>query len=254
MKAVLGHEPTGAAAAIARRHMLVVGLDAAYPPQSSVDPASKRLIGFNVDVALRVAALLKTNVTFVTPGWDKMPSALRKGSCDVAIDSLPITVANRLVMSFTVPYVYERAVVLVPSSAAPPSDAAQLQGLTVGAVVQSTYQLWLEKLGGVNVQIYPEEGEATDALMAGKVEGVMTDQATAYRLIDGGAPFAQGGPFFYQPLGMATAPGQADLTTLLNHAIAEMRRDGSLARISAKWYSGHDLTKAPPPGLPRYTP
>jgi ABC-type amino acid transport substrate-binding protein len=254
IKGILGHDPTGVAATVAQKRTLVVGLDAAYPPQSSVDPSSKRLIGFNVDVALRVAAIIKTNVTFVTPGWDRIPSALGKGRCDVAIDSLPITTAGRRVMAFTAPYVYQDAALLVPSSAAALNGAAQLQGLTIGAVVQSVYQLWLEKLGGVNVQIYAEEGDATDALMAGKVAGVMTDQATAYRLIDGGAPFAQRGPFFFQPLGFATAPGQTDLVALLNHVIARMRRDGSLARISAKWYNGHDLTKAPPAGLPRYEP
>jgi len=254
IKEILGHDPTGVAATVAQKRMLIVGLDAAYPPQSSVDPSTRRLIGFNVDVALKIAALLKTDVTFVTPGWDTMPAALSKGRCEVAVDSLPITPANRSVMMFTAPYVYEKAVLLVPGSAAPLTDASQLQGLTVGAVVQSVYQLWLERLGGVNVQIYAEEGDATDALMAGKVSGVMTDQATAYRLIDGGAPFALRGPFFYQALGLATAPGQADLVALLNHAVAEMGRDGSLARISAKWYDGHDLTKAPPAGLPRYVP
>lgn len=205
IRSILGHQPTGVAATVASKHTLVVGLDAAYPPQSSVDPSSKRLIGFNVDVALRVAAILKTDITLVTPGWDTMPSALDKGRCDVAIDSLPITANDRHV-AFTAPYFYQRAVLLVPSNGPALTSAAQLQGLTIGAVVQSTYQLWLENLGGVNVQIYAEQGDATDALVAGKIAGVMTDQATAYRLIDGGEPLAMRGPFFYQALGMATAP------------------------------------------------
>ena len=43
---ILGHAPTGLAKKIAQRGYIIVSNDPNYPPQSSVDPTTKKLIGF----------------------------------------------------------------------------------------------------------------------------------------------------------------------------------------------------------------
>ena len=48
---ILGHAPTGLAATIVNRGSVIVANDANYPPQSSVDQATGKLVGFDVDVA-----------------------------------------------------------------------------------------------------------------------------------------------------------------------------------------------------------
>ena len=251
MTTVLGHAPTGAAATVAKDGALTVAVDAAYPPQSSIDPSSKELVGFNVDVADAIGELLHARVRFVTPVWDKVPVALQKGEAQVAVDSLPITVASRKRMAFTTPYVYQNAVVAVLSGAAPATSAADLQGTTIGVVAQSVYQSWLQQQGTVTVRPFTSESDAADALRAGKIGGLMSAQADVWQLIEGGAPFEIRGPFFYQPLGLATAHGQDDLLAVLNDALAKLRTDGTLARLSEKWYGGHDITRRSA-GVPRY--
>ncbi|HMK93562.1 MAG TPA: transporter substrate-binding domain-containing protein [Thermoleophilia bacterium] len=253
MTRLLGHAPTGAAATVAKTGVLTVAVDAAYPPQSSIDPSSKELVGFNIDVADRIGALLQAKVRFVTPVWDKIPLALRKGEANVAVDSLPITASSSAGVAFTTPYVYQNAAVAVLSGGAPLTSAADLQGTTVGVVAQSVYQLWLQNLGTVTVRPFASESDAADALRAGSIGGLMTAQADGWQLIDGGAPFELRGPFFYQPLGLATARGQLDLIAVLNAALARLRADGTLAGLSEKWYGGHDITKRSA-GVPRYQP
>ncbi len=253
-RAILGHAPTGTAAAVVQKKTLIVAVDGAFPPQSSLDPSSKQLVGFNIDVARRVGAILGLKVEFVIPAWDTVARTLADGTCDVAIDSLPITKSARNALSFGAPYAYQQAVVLVPSAASPPASVTQLQGSTVGAVAQSVFERWLQKIGGVSVVSYGDISGAIADLNAGKIGAVMTDQANAWSAIASGESLAIGGPFFYEPLGFATAMGQTDLSALFDHAIASMRGDGSLARISAKWYGGHDLSKAPAAGLALYAP
>jgi len=253
MKGILDHAPTGVAATVAQKQLLVVAVDSAYPPQSSVDPSSHQLVGFNIDVANKVGQALGAKVEFVTPAWDKMAATLKKGTADVAIDSLPITASSRATMAFTSPYVYQDAVVVVLTGAAPASSSADLQGTTIGVVAQSVYQLWLEQLGGVTVRSYTQEADAADAVRAGRIGGLMTDQGQAWQLVDSGAPFELRGPFFYQPLGFATARGQDDLVAVLDHVIAAMRADGTLRRLSEKWYGGHDVTRKPSASVPHYS-
>jgi len=254
MTKVLGHAPAGAAATVARTGVLTVAVDAAFPPQSSIDPSSKELVGFNVEVADRLGELLGAKVRFVTPVWDKVPAALRKGEAEVAVDSIPITAAARETMSFTKPYAYQNAVLAVLSGSAPASSAADLQGVTVGVVAQSVYQFWLQQQGGVTVRPFTNESDAADALRSGRIGGLMTAQTDVWELIEGGAPFEPRGPFFSQPLGLATAHGENDLVAVLDDALATLRRDGTLARLSQKWYGGHDVSHRPPAGVPRYEP
>ncbi|HMK93526.1 MAG TPA: transporter substrate-binding domain-containing protein, partial [Thermoleophilia bacterium] len=254
MTRLLGHAPAGAAATVARSGVLTVAVDAAYPPQSSIDPSSKELVGFNVDVAEKLGDLLGAKVRFVTPVWDKVPTALRKGEAEVAVDSIPITAATRETMSFTKPYAYQNAVLAVLSGSAPATSVADLQGVTVGVVAQSVYQFWLQQQGGVVVRPFTDESDAADALRGGRVGGLMTAQTDVWELIDGGAPFEPRGPFFYQPLGLATAQGQDDLVAALDDALAKLRADGTLTRLSEKWYGGHDVSHRPPASVPRYQP
>ena len=252
-KVILGHVPTGLAANVAQQGVLTVANDADNAPQSSLDPTTKQLVGFDVDVAKRVGEILGLSIEFVNPNWDAVPAGLQKGSYDVAIGSIPITTTHSKTMSFTDPYAYDAAVVLVKQGTAKIGSADQLKGKTIGVAVQTVYQLWLQQLGGVAVRTFTSQADAYAALREGQVDGVMTGQADAYAAIDASKPLALSGPdFFYQPLGMATDLNQADLIAVLNHAIEVMRKDGSLTRISEKWYGGHDLTQPPAAGTPRF--
>ncbi len=56
--AILGHAPTGLAADIATKGEVIVANDSNYAPQSSVDPTTKEVVGFDVDVAKGMAEIL----------------------------------------------------------------------------------------------------------------------------------------------------------------------------------------------------
>ena len=250
---ILGHLPTGRAANVAAAKKLIVANAADNPPQSFIDPTSKQLVGFDVDVAKRVGEILGVDVEFVNPNWDNVAAGLAKNSYDVAIGSIPITSTRAKTMSFTAPYAYQSAEVLTRRGDPAITSTADLQGKTIGVDVQSVYQFWLQQLGGVAVRVFNDETDAYQALREGQVDGVMTSQAAAGAALDASKSLEASGPvFFYQPLGFATATGQPDLVKVLDHAIAQMRKDGSLARISKKWYGGEDLTRAPSDSVPRF--
>ena len=51
-----------------------------------------------------------------------------------------------------------------------------------------------------------------------------------------------GEPFSRQEAGVALRKGNDDLLKAVDQAIAEMQKDGSLAKLSEKWF-GADVTK-----------
>ena len=72
---LLGHPPTGLAREVLDRGTLLVANDANYAPQSSLDPTTKQLVGFDVDVAKATGAILGIPVKFVNPTWETVPTA-----------------------------------------------------------------------------------------------------------------------------------------------------------------------------------
>ena len=76
---ILGHAPTGLAATIVNRGSVIVANDANYPPQSSVDQATGKLVGFDVDVAKKMGELLDLTVDFKNPAWETIPGRTPAG-------------------------------------------------------------------------------------------------------------------------------------------------------------------------------
>ena len=62
------------------------------------------LIGFEIDVAKKVAADMGVGIEFVPTAWSRIIPALIAGKFDVIISGMSITPARNLSVNFTIPY------------------------------------------------------------------------------------------------------------------------------------------------------
>lgn len=246
---VLGHAPTGLAKTIIDRGSLVVCDDANYPPQSSIDK-SGNLVGFDVDVAKMTAQILGLKPDIQTADWTSIPTSLQADRYDVSIGSMTITKQREQQLSFTDPYYYTTGQVMVKVGTPLLTSAASLKGKTIGCGAQTTYYYWMTALGGVKIKAYATDADAFPDLANGRLNGVMSAGATEMAAIASGQPFQLSGkPMYYERLAFATRQAEPDFIALLNYAIAQMHKNGTLAQLSAKWYNGQDYT-VPPTGVP----
>jgi polar amino acid transport system substrate-binding protein len=242
---ILGDAPTGAAARIVERGTMVVANDADYPPQSSVDETTRELVGFDVDVAKRVAEILGLEVSFKNPDWETIPTSLKQRRTDVSIGSMAITPEHDKVVDFTRPYYFAPAQVVAQQGGPQITGAGDLAGKRIGVGLASVYRDYLAEKTEAVVRTYPADSDAFPDLLAGELDFVLTAQQTAQLAIRaGGALEFSGDPLFYEPLGMAVAEGESDWVKLLDYAVATMHEDGSLSDLSRTWYDGLDLTVA----------
>jgi polar amino acid transport system substrate-binding protein len=249
---ILGHAPTGLAKQIADQGLIVVADDANFPPQSYIDDKGD-LVGFDVDVAEKVAQVLDLKVKFVNPTWDAVPAGLQAGRYDVSIGSMTITSAAQQTLDFTSPYYYTEAQMVVKRGSPPIASLQQAKGQTIGVAAQSTYYFYLVAVGGINVKMYSSDAAALSDLKNGRLNGVLTANVIADQAIAAGEPFALSGPpLFYEPRAFAVRKGESDLLTLLNYAIKTMQQDGSLESFAKKWYGAVNLTQPPPSSVPSY--
>ncbi len=89
---------------IQRRGALKVGVSTFEP--WAMRNRSGELVGFEVDVAKKVAADMGVSVEFVPTSWDGIIPALLAGKFDVIIGGLSIRPARNLTINFTIPYAH----------------------------------------------------------------------------------------------------------------------------------------------------
>ncbi len=89
---------------ILRRGTLNVGL-ATFVPWSMRDKEGE-LIGFEIDVAKRLAEDLGVEVNLVPTAWDGIIPALLAGNFDVIISGMTVTPQRNLTVNFTIPYAH----------------------------------------------------------------------------------------------------------------------------------------------------
>jgi polar amino acid transport system substrate-binding protein len=240
---ILGHAPTGLAKTIVDRGSVLVANDADYAPQSSIDKATGKPVGFDVDAASQTGKILGLRVGFRNPAWETVPAGLQRGKFDVSIGSMAVTPELAKALSFTDPYYYTPGQVIVRQGGAQIARVSDLNGKTVGVAASSTFYDFLKRYPRIAVRIYGTDAAALSDLSDGNLDFVVTASSIGRQAITSGQPFAfSGKPLHFEDLAFAIKKGEPDWLSLLDYAVRRMHTDGTLTAMSKKWYDGLDLT------------
>src|SRR5665647_2495562 len=247
--AILGHEPTGLALDIVTKGKVVVANDSDYAPQSSVDPVTKEVVGFDVDVAKGMAEILGLSIKWEHPQWATIPSGLQNGRYDVSIGSMTsaidgVKVADRWkTLDFSEPYYYTSGQMFVKKGGMQVTGPEDVAGKTVGVGAQTTYYTYLKTKTKAVVKTYDTDVNAFPDLLNGNIDFVMTAGPTGQQAILQGKPMEfSGKPLYYEDLSMAAKKGETDWVNLLTYTVQQMHGVGALTAMSKQWYNGIDLT------------
>lgn len=240
---ILGKAPSGLAATIVERGSVIVANDANYPPQSSIDQATGDLVGFDVDVALKMGEILGLEVQFENPNWETIPAGLNQGQYDVSIGSMTVTPERDKELDFTEPYYYTSGQVFVKKGGPQIAGVDDLNGKKVGVGAATTYYDFLKANSKADVKTYTTDADTFPDLRNGNLDFVMTAGPTGQQAISQGQPFDfSGAPLYYEDLAFAIKQAEGDWLVMLNYAVNKMHQDGSLTAMSETWYNGLDLT------------
>ena len=248
---------------IKSKGQLVVSTDANYAPQSFLNDKGE-LDGFDIDVSKEVAKRLGVKIKFVTPDWDLIVAGKWGARWDLSIGSMTITSARAKVVNFSSPYYYTPAQFGVHKKNTSIKALDDFAGKTVGCGSGTTYETYLDpsqKLGigggekivhqvkNAKARIYSTDMEAVQDLALGdgvRSDGVLTSGFVIQEAIKKGIPIKSvGAPVYYEPLAAASdkaRSGSAALVKKVSEIFEAMHKDGTLTKLSMKWY-GFDVTK-----------
>lgn len=214
-----------------------------YPPFNFYDD-NDNVVGFDVDTGEEIAKRLGVELDYQTSAWDGLPDGLRAGRYDAILGSMAITEKRLETVSFTVPYYYSGAQLIVRKDSGI-TDADQMEGKEIGVVTGETFTEDAQNLGAT---VVPYEGvnQILMELLNGRVDGMITDRLVALngmtQIADGDELMMAGDLLRLEEMALAVRQEDNELREKLDEILEEMHADGTLAQISQKWHEGEDIT------------
>ncbi len=230
---------------VMKKGVLRVGMDT-FVPWAMRDKTGK-LIGFEIDVATRLAADMGVKVEFVPTKWSGIIPALLTGKFDVIIGGMGIIPSRNLKINFTQPYDYS-GMSLVASK----KLAAGFQSLedfnrpdVVLAVKLGSTSVMAAKRYMPKATLRQFDGEAQifQEVINGKAHAAVASAPTpAFQAIE--HPDTLFLPikdtFTKEPIGFAVRKGDADTLNFFNNWIQYVAAEGWLAERKAYWFMTQD--------------
>jgi polar amino acid transport system substrate-binding protein len=201
--------------------------------------ADGKIVGFEIDLMTEVGKRLGMDVSFTNIPFTGLFAAVQSGQIDAAVSSITITKKRLESVSFAQPY-YDSDQSLTVKADSGITGLAGMEGKIVGVDTGSTGDMWVTdhmgevKFGTVNK--YEGLQPAMLDLEAGRIDGYVSDipallyyvkDKPQFRVVERIKTGEQYSVMFNK---------DAPLAAKVNDVIAEMKKDGTLAKIYETWF------------------
>jgi ABC-type amino acid transport substrate-binding protein len=222
--------------------VLRIGTYFVNPPFEYVSEGKN--VGFEVDLMNEIARRLGLQPFFVNTQWELILQQMQDGLYDCIVGGITITPARQQMLAWSTPYMTTTLSLVVDSKRTPQiRSLADLKEAAVGVQAATTdydVAVRMQKRGQIKrVQVYPFDriNDAMGDLAAGRITAVMKVYPVAAwlaREIPGLRIVGQV-PDDPQPLGIGFDKNNPALVAAVNGILADMRRDGTYARLANRW-------------------
>lgn len=214
-----------------------VGIDPTYPPFAEWTP--DRIAGIEPDIARELGRRLGVETSILIMGYDGLYDALYTGEVDLILAGLRADPLFAGWVHYTAPY-FDAGQVLVARRDAPYQDMAALDGKTLAVEIASlgdqTAQRWQRRLDRLGIARHMLPQDALAAVERGEADAALVDTISA-RLYLPEHPALVRATATTAPDEYVIAIRDANyrLIDAVEHALGDMRTDGTLDRIIDRW-------------------
>lgn len=231
-------------AQIKERGKLLIGTEGTYAPYTFHDESGK-LVGYDVEVAEAIAAKLGVKAEFVESNWDSLIAGLDAVRYDVVINQVTITEERLQKYDFSTPYTISRAALIVGKDNNDIKSFEDLKGKKAAQGLTSNYAQLAESYGAKLVSADGSFSKAIELVSTKRAVATINDQVSFYdflkqkpdapvKLVDTLDDASKNAVLIRK--------GNDTFVEAVNKALDEITKDGTLAKISDKYF-GADVTK-----------
>ncbi len=229
---------------IQKQGVIRVGLST-FVPWAMKDKTGE-LIGFEIDVARKLAEDMGVKVEFVPTNWSGIIPALLTGKFDVIIGGMGITPQRNLKVNFTIPYDYSGMSMVAhrekAGRLATIDDFNKPEVIIAVRMGTTAEQAARKYMPEAVLRVFENESQALQELNLGRVHAVVASapmpvfHALKYpdRLF---VPLKEN--FTREPIGFAIRKGDYDALNFFNNWITNMHAQGFLEERKAFWFESN---------------
>ena len=220
--------------------IIKMGVSADFPPFESYADDAVTFVGFDIDLMQEICNRLGMELQIKDMNFDAIVTAVQTGKLDVGVSGITITDERKESVAFSDPYFVASQSILVQKDSPITSYEDLVNGdYTAGVQLGTTGDIMAsEKISG-RVSQYEKYGDALAALLAGKNDCMVLDTgvadafAAANDLVVVGT---FGEATDSENYGIAIAKENTELLEKVNGALAEMKEDGFIDELTAKYF------------------
>ncbi|MDR2018206.1 MAG: transporter substrate-binding domain-containing protein [Syntrophobacterales bacterium] len=226
---------------IMKKGELVVGTSGDYPPFSAKSKDGK-LMGFDVDLAGMIADAMNLKVKVIQIPFVDLLTSLETGKIDMVVSAMTITTKRNLKFAFVGPYfVSGQALLTTEETAIRVGNIKEINkaDFVLAVPAGTTSELIAKKyLKSTQLIVTNDMDSAAKLLLDGKVNAVLTDNATAtvvsFRFNSKG--IISTGPITFELIGIAIPGDDSLFINFLENLIGTLKAGGELDELTEKWF------------------
>lgn len=223
--------------------VLKIGTEGTYAPFTFHDGSGK-LVGFDVEIAEAIAQKLGVKPQFLEGKWDGLIAGLDSKRYDTVINEVGITDARKQKYDFSEPYIASKAVLIVRDNDTSIKSFADLKGKKSAQSLTSNFGKLAQQSGA---ELVGTDGfdQSIQLVLTSRADATINDSLSFldFKKHKPDAPVkivAQEANADYSAA--IIRKGEPELLDAINKALAEIKADGTYAKISQKYF-GQDVSK-----------
>jgi len=226
---------------IRKKGQIVFGVLGTDEPNSFIEPKSRQLVGYEIDIATAVAKKLGVKPVFKQMAVAARIPELQQGQVDILAASLTHNAEREAQVDFALTHFVTGSKVMVRANSGI-TALAQLAGKKVVTVRGGTQETNVRKaVPNVEVVTFENTQQAFQALRQGKGAAYVNDESSL--LADYGklGPAARGFTILPQsigvePIALGLRKGETGLKKVVDDTLRELEASGAAAQLFNKWY------------------
>jgi polar amino acid transport system substrate-binding protein len=227
---------------IQKRGTLRVGMEPGYMPFELTNKKGE-IIGFDVDMAKRMAKAMKVELELVSTAWDGIIPALLTNKFDILMSGMTLTQERNLTVNFATPYILIGQSVLLKKELADEvksySDLNNSKYTIASKLGTTGEQATKRMIPNAKYISYETEQEGVMELVNGKIDAFIYDlpfNAIAMSQKGQGKIVHLDEPFTKEPLAWAIRKDDPNFLNWLNNFMNQIKYDGVYDKIYTKWF------------------
>lgn len=222
---------------------ITVGTEGTYSPYSYYDESGK-LVGYDVEVAQKIAEKLGVKAEFVETKWDSMIAGLDAGRFDIIANQVGITEERKEKYDFTEAYTYIYGALITAGSNEDIKDFSDLKGKKLAQTLTSN---WGQDAEGYGAELVGVDGfdQSIELLLSGRADATINSDSVYYDYLKQKPGADLKIVKRTKDASLSAIPvrkGEDDLLEAINKAMLELKESGELSKLSEKYF-GADLSK-----------